>query len=129
LKTFLIASGGDDGNFKVWDLRMFEGRERDPLLNMNYHKQPITSIEWHPEDESVLICGCADNQTTIWDMDMKKEDEELGAGSSAPSVPSQLLFVHQGQQDVKEVHWHPQIPGLLGSTALDNFHIFKTINS
>ena len=45
---------------------MFGGQSRDPLIAMNYHKQPITSIEWHPEDESVLICGCADNQVLTY---------------------------------------------------------------
>ena len=77
-KEFLLASGGaenfidfiiisnprppgDEGAFKVWDLRMFSGPDRHPLIQMRYHKQPITSISWHPEDESVLICSSMDN--------------------------------------------------------------------
>ena len=44
-------------------------------------------------------------------------------------LPPQLYFVHQGQRDIKEVHWHKQLPGVLGSTAGDSFHIFKPANS
>ena len=76
----------------------------------------------------------ADNQITLWDLAVEKDDEEKieqGASNNNQlnNLPDQLLFIHMGQKDIKEIHWHRQIPGLLISTALSGFNVFKTISA
>lgn len=121
---YLLASGCDDGSFKVWDLRSV--REGQPLANFTHHKKAVTSIEWAPHDESVICVSSEDNQVTVWDLSVEADDEEIAAAESAGlDFPPQLLFIHQGQSNVKELHFHPQIPGAVITTAEDGFNIFK----
>lgn len=98
------------------------------MASFNWHRAPVTSIEWHPTEDSIFAASGADDQVTLWDLAVEQDDDEMTDGPSDPDVPPQLLFVHQGQKDVKEVHWHPQIPGSVISTAQDGFNIFKTIS-
>jgi ribosome assembly protein RRB1 len=128
--SFLFASGSDDGSFKIWDFRKFQADS--PVAHFRYHTAPVTSIEWHPSDESMLAVAGADNQISIWDMSVEEDAEANAAVASSATgeidVPAQLLFIHQGQSDIKELHFHPQCPGLLVSTAADGFNVFKPAN-
>lgn len=64
-------------------------------------------------------------QVVQWDLAVERED---GSDWSEKDVPPQLLFIHQGQQEIKELHWHPQLSGVLLTTALTGFNVFKTIS-
>jgi ribosome assembly protein RRB1 len=124
--SYLLASGCDDGSFKVWDLRAIRGNA-PPLANFRYHNEPVTSVEWAPHDESILCVSSADNQVTLWDLSVEADEETMlsSDGGTLNDFPPQLLFIHQGQNNVKEVHFHPQIPGAILSTAEDSFNVFK----
>ena len=116
-----LVSGGDDGLIKVWDLRQFDKGEA--IAKFKHHTEPITSVEWHPTDSSVFCASGADNQITQWDLGVEPDGD-----SDLKDVPPQLLFIHQGQTDIKELHWHPVLSGIVMSTAVDGFNIFKTIS-
>ncbi|KAK9685491.1 Histone-binding protein RBBP4 or subunit C of CAF1 complex [Popillia japonica] len=118
-----IASGGDDGFLKVWDLRRFV--DKTPVAIFKHHTAPVTSVEWHGTDSAVFASSGEDNQIALWDLSVEKDDNDV---KEVEGIPPQLLFIHQGQIDIKELHWHPQLPGVIISTAASGFNIFRTIS-
>jgi ribosome assembly protein RRB1 len=122
----LLLTGGDDGTFKVWDVR---STGRGALANFKWQKDAVTSVDWHPTDEAVLAVSSADDTISIWDMSVE-EDTSVPQESlqGTEYFPPQLLFLHMGQKSIKEIKFHKQIPGVIISTALDGFNIFKTFN-
>lgn len=126
---YLLASGADDGSLKVWDLR----NTSSPAALFEWHKKAVTSLQWHPHEESVLVASSEDNSVSIWDMALEADAQEVarestGAALTDYTIPPQLLFIHQGQSHIKEVHFHPQIPSVILSTAYDGIDIFKPAN-
>ncbi|GAB2293027.1 hemolysin III domain membrane protein [Dionaea muscipula] len=135
LSSCMLASGSDDGAISIHDLRQLKGGD-SVVAHFEYHKHPITSIEWSPHEGSTVAVSSSDNQLTIWDLALERDEEEeaefkaqtLEKVDAPEGLPPQLLFVHQGQKDLKELHWHAQIPGMIISTAADGFNILMPSN-
>ncbi|KAJ1337177.1 ribosome assembly protein RRB1 [Microdochium nivale] len=132
LTTHLLATGDDNGVWGVWDLRSWKGgadataaEKATPIASFAYHREQITSIEWHPTDDSMVAVGAGDNKVTLWDLSVELDDEESKDTAGVQDMPPQLLFEHYSEH-TKEVHWHPQIPGTLVATGQE-FSIFRPI--
>ncbi|XP_025416385.1 glutamate-rich WD repeat-containing protein 1 [Sipha flava] len=123
-KEPLIVSGGDDGKLMIWDLRQF--KKGNELAVFKHHTSAITTVEWSPDDSSVFASGGDDDQIAIWDLAVERDTTH--DVDDIKEIPPQLLFVHQGQEHIKELHWHPQITGVLISTAQTGFNVFRTIS-
>ena len=118
----LLSTGDDDGVVSVWDLRNFQ--KSKPLARFTSHQTPITSLEWHPTDESMLAVT-DDVGAYVYDLSVEEEYTTLG---ESEDIPPQLLFCHKGSELFKEVHWHPQISSCLMTTALSGFSVFIPSN-
>ncbi|XP_017128764.1 glutamate-rich WD repeat-containing protein 1 [Drosophila elegans] len=125
-----IASGGDDGFLHIWDLRQFQSQK--PIATFKHHTDHITTVEWSPCEATVLASGGDDDQIALWDLAVEKDTDQAQAQAQNEDelnkLPPQLLFIHQGQKEIKELHWHAQLPGVLLSTAHSGFNIFRTIS-
>ncbi|KAG6970979.1 hypothetical protein JG687_00002326 [Phytophthora cactorum] len=61
-KPYAIASGGDDGRLKFWDLRY----ARKPLLAMNAHSHWVWSTRYHPQHDQLVLSGGSDATLALW---------------------------------------------------------------
>ena len=115
---------------------------------MKFHSKPITSVEWNSNDSTVFAASSEDNKLTLWDLAVEKDDKDMLTNNDPNNnemsvdadenekmmdemlkdIPPQLLFIHEGQREMKELHWHAQIPGVILSTAHSGFNVFKTIS-
>ncbi|XP_055534972.1 glutamate-rich WD repeat-containing protein 1 [Wyeomyia smithii] len=122
----LLASGGDDGYLHIWDLRQFQSKSI--VATFKHHTNHVTTVEWHPKESTILASGGDDDQIALWDLSVERDDEQERNDPTLKDLPPQLLFIHQGQTEIKELHWHPQLKGVLLSTAHSGFNIFRTIS-
>lgn len=143
LTNHLLATGAEDGSWAVWDLRQWKpgagstpanpsgassssasnsgGRLRTtPVASFAFHTDQITSLEWHPTDDSIVAVAGGDNTLTLWDLAVELDDEESRDTAGVADVPPQLLFVHY-MEGVRELHWHGQIPGVVVATGSGGF--------
>lgn len=77
-------------------------------------------MEWNPVDDSIVLVCAGDNTLSLWDLSVELDDEESRYTAGVQDVPPQLLFVHYMDQ-IKEAHWHPQIPGTIMATGGSGF--------
>ncbi|XP_045461970.1 glutamate-rich WD repeat-containing protein 1 [Harmonia axyridis] len=119
-----ILSGGDDGFLHIWDLRSI--RNGTPIAAFKHHLGPVTTVEWNPTDPAVFASGGEDNQIALWDLSVEIDEE--APAEQIGDLPQQLMFIHQGQTNIKELHWHPQLTNVIISTAESGFNIFRTIS-
>lgn len=125
-----IVTGGEDGALMLWDTRNISaslpasGRPRQlkPKLTWRFHKGPITSVAFSPHEECVFYACSDDGTLSVWNYDCE------AVGSNPSDVPPELVFLHQGLEEPRELRPHPQIPGLLIVTGLNGLDIFKPRN-
>ena len=105
--------------------------ESSAVASFNWHSQPITSLEWHPTEDSCFAVCSEDDTVTLWDLAVELDEDEAPQKTkfeTSKTLPPQLLFIHQGQKELKELHWHESIPGCLITTGQTGFSVFKTIS-
>lgn len=134
LTPYLLASGHDDGTFSVWDMRSWKPNPPSapadpgaPVAHYDFHKAQITSLQWHPSEDSIISVCAGDNTLTLWDLSVEFDDEESKDTADARDVPASLLFVHFSE-GVKEGRWHPQMEGCLACTGAEGFGVLRTIS-
>ena len=121
IRNNTIASGGDDNCFKVWDIRFFKD---GPISNVKWHRNPINSLMWDPFEESQIVVCSEDDRLSIWDFSVEADEKKLFDNYNM-EIPQQLVFLHQGQKNLKDVKFHPYFKNLIVSTSENGINLFK----
>ena len=121
VRNHLFASGGDDNTFKVWDLRFLN---EPRITEIKWHTGPINSIMWDPFDESQLAVCSEDNRLSVWDFSVEPDEKKLFDNYNN-EIPQQLVFLHQGQINLKDVKFHPVFKNMLISSAENGLNLFR----
>lgn len=66
----------------------------------------------------MIAVASEDNRLSIWDMSVENEEED-------PEIPNELMFLHQGQSEIKEIKFHPVYFEMTVSSSIESINLFK----
>ena len=62
---------------------------------------------------------------TLWDFSVEVDESEKPDEDIGMDIPPQMMFLHQGQNNMKELRFHPQYATLIATTAEDSFNVLR----
>ena len=106
------------------------------MATFKHHTAPITSVEWQSRDSTVFAASGADDQLTLWDLAVERDDNE-DTQENVKDLPPQLLFIHMVclldvfypfKQSMSEAHGQPPCIAVvcLGFLGFHRFIQFKS---
>ncbi|NXR19524.1 GRWD1 protein, partial [Cinclus mexicanus] len=140
----VFISCSSDASIRIWDVRAPPTRACQVTV-ASAHDGDVNVVTWSRREPAALLSGGDDGALRLWDLRSirvrargdpkngergtpKTDSEGPQKLTGLSGLPPQLLFMHQGEREVKELHWHPQCPGVLLCTGRDGIAAFRTIS-
>ena len=79
---------------------------------------------WDPFEESQIVVCSEDDRLSIWDFSVEADEKKLFDNFNM-EIPQQLVFLHQGQKNLKDAKFHPYFKNLIVSTSENGINLFK----
>ncbi|KAG7351942.1 hypothetical protein IV203_007990 [Nitzschia inconspicua] len=97
--TNIVATGGDEGCWKVWDLR--SNLSRPIYHNTNEFDAGVTVLSPHPRQSNLLVVGSYDETIALYDV-------RYVSSSSSSSSPTSLFHSDAIGGGIWRCKWHPK---------------------
>ncbi|KAL3235267.1 Histone acetyltransferase type B subunit 2 [Nakaseomyces bracarensis] len=110
----LFAAAGTENLVYLYDMR----NTAQPLYAMTGHEDAVTSLEFDPSNDGIIVSAGADRRVIVWDI------EEIGAEQQQDELEDgapEILMIHAGHRSaINDISINPNIPWLTASTEEEN---------